>query len=67
MQGTRDTMSGTDVRWGQVCLIMAPTRELALQILSEANKFLDSVKCRAVCCYGGSISPTMHSLWSIRG
>jgi len=48
-----------------VCLIMAPTRELALQILSEANKFLDSVKCRAVCCYGGAPKgPQMKALKS---
>jgi ATP-dependent RNA helicase DDX5/DBP2 len=38
-----------------VCLIMAPTRELALQIVSEASKFLDcGTGCRTVAVYGGA-------------
>ena len=36
------------------CLIMAPTRELALQIAAEATKFGASVGCRAVAVYGGA-------------
>lgn len=36
------------------CLIMAPTRELALQIAAEAIKFGASVGCRAVAVYGGA-------------
>lgn len=35
-------------------LVLAPTRELALQILSEAEKFLSFVKARAVVLYGGT-------------
>ena len=43
-----------------VCLIMAPTRELALQIVSEAGKFLDcGAGCRAVAVYGGALKQTL--------
>ena len=35
-------------------IIMAPTRELALQIAAEADKFGKSVNCRAVAVYGGA-------------
>jgi len=35
-------------------LIMAPTRELALQISTEAIKFGKCVRCRAVAVYGGA-------------
>jgi len=35
-------------------LVLAPTRELALQILSEAEKFVSFVKARAVVLYGGT-------------
>jgi ATP-dependent RNA helicase DDX5/DBP2 len=35
-------------------LIMAPTRELALQIAAEAVKFGRKVGCRAVAVYGGA-------------
>ena len=37
-----------------IALIMAPTRELALQIAAEATKFGQSVKCRSVAVYGGA-------------
>ena len=37
-----------------VCLVMAPTRELVLQIVAEAEKFLDAAGCRAVAVYGGA-------------
>ena len=36
------------------CLIMAPTRELALQIAAEAIKFGARVDCKAVAVYGGA-------------
>lgn len=39
------------------CLIMAPTRELAIQIASEAVKFGEPVGCRAVAVYGGAPKP----------
>ena len=37
-----------------VAVVMAPTRELALQIHAEAVKFGGAVGARAVCLYGGS-------------
>ena len=37
-----------------VALVMAPTRELAMQIEKEATKFGAPLKCRAVVCYGGA-------------
>jgi ATP-dependent RNA helicase DDX5/DBP2 len=35
-------------------LVLAPTRELSVQILEEANKFGRALGIRCVCCYGGS-------------
>lgn len=35
-------------------LVLAPTRELACQILVETQKFCRDLYLRAVCCYGGS-------------
>jgi superfamily II DNA/RNA helicase len=35
-------------------LVLAPTRELACQILVETQKFCRDLHLRAVCCYGGS-------------
>mmetsp|Transcript_39555 Transcript_39555/g.53747 ORF Transcript_39555/g.53747 Transcript_39555/m.53747 type:complete len:482 (-) Transcript_39555:185-1630(-) len=37
-----------------LALIMAPTRELALQIAAEATKFGAAVGCRSVAVYGGA-------------
>jgi len=39
---------------GPVCLVLAPTRELAVQIQEESKKFGDSTKVRSMCCYGGA-------------
>lgn len=38
---------------GPIALVLAPTRELACQILAECEKFGRSSGIRAVCCYGG--------------
>ncbi len=35
-------------------LVLAPTRELSVQILEEAQKFGRTLGIRSVCCYGGS-------------
>jgi len=35
-------------------LVLAPTRELSVQILEEAQKFGRPLGIRSVCCYGGS-------------
>ena len=35
-------------------LVLAPTRELSVQILEEAQKFGRALDIRSVCCFGGS-------------
>lgn len=39
---------------GPIGLIMAPTRELAMQIHQECKKFAKAEGLRCVCIYGGS-------------
>lgn len=39
---------------GPIGLIMAPTRELAVQIHRECKPYLKVLHLRAVCCYGGA-------------
>lgn len=39
---------------GPAALIIAPTRELAIQIYGDAKKFSRAVDIRCVCAYGGS-------------
>jgi len=41
-------------RKGPMMLVLAPTRELACQILDETQKFGRPNGIRAVCCFGGS-------------
>ena len=38
---------------GPIVLVLAPTRELAVQINTEAMKFAKSCKIKSTCCYGG--------------
>lgn len=38
---------------GIIGLILAPTRELAIQIYNEAKKFGKIYNIQVVCCYGG--------------
>jgi ATP-dependent RNA helicase DDX46/PRP5 len=49
---------------GPIGLIMTPTRELALQIYREIQKFTKALpQLRVLCCYGGSsIEPQIASL-----
>jgi len=37
-----------------ILLVLAPTRELCVQISEEAKKFGVPIRIRSVCCYGGS-------------
>lgn len=39
---------------GPTILVLAPTRELAVQIEVEAQKFGGPLGIRSVCCYGGA-------------
>ena len=39
---------------GATLLVLAPTRELAMQIEVECQKFGGPLGIRSVCCYGGS-------------
>jgi len=41
-------------RNGPMMIVLAPTRELAIQILDETQKFGRPIGIRSVCCYGGS-------------
>ncbi|KAK4687220.1 ATP-dependent RNA helicase DDX46/PRP5, partial [Tremellales sp. Uapishka_1] len=48
---------------GPIAIIMAPTRELAMQIFKEAKPFMKVLNLKAACCYGGSpISEDISSL-----
>ena len=38
---------------GPIALVLAPTRELAVQIQKEAEKFGKGSKIKTTCCYGG--------------
>ena len=39
---------------GPLALVLAPTRELALQIHGEAERCASTAGCRALCCHGGA-------------
>jgi len=48
---------------GPIGLILAPTRELAMQIHDDAKKFCKATKLRSVCVYGGgSVSNQISEL-----
>lgn len=38
---------------GPIALILAPTRELAIQIYNEAKRFARVFDVRVICAYGG--------------
>ncbi|KAL3943298.1 MAG: hypothetical protein SGBAC_002626 [Bacillariaceae sp.] len=42
------------VRPKPILLVLAPTRELSVQIMEEAQKFGRPIGVRSVCCYGGA-------------
>ena len=46
--------NGRNFSQGPMMLVLAPTRELAIQILEETQKFGRPIGIRSVCCYGGS-------------
>jgi len=46
---------------GPIALVMAPTRELAVQIQLEAMKFTAGTQVRTVACYGGASRHTQVS------
>jgi len=50
-KGSRQSPSSPHVPF---MLILAPTRELAVQISEESNKFARHVRLRSVCLYGGA-------------
>ena len=41
-------------RYGPTCLVLAPTRELAVQIQEECRKFGDPLRIFSTCVYGGA-------------
>ncbi|VDO97591.1 unnamed protein product [Soboliphyme baturini] len=49
IMGQRELLDGE----GPICLILAPARELAIQIYNEAKKFAKVYDLRVVCAYGG--------------
>jgi len=45
---------------GPITLILAPTRELAVQIQQECAKFGHTSQIKNVCIYGGAPKGTLH-------
>eukprot|EP01118_Nematostelium_gracile_P003346 TRINITY_DN1382_c0_g1_i5.p1 TRINITY_DN1382_c0_g1~~TRINITY_DN1382_c0_g1_i5.p1 ORF type:complete len:778 (-),score=267.91 TRINITY_DN1382_c0_g1_i5:39-2372(-) len=39
---------------GPIGIVLAPTRELAIQIFTEAKRFCKPLGVRVICCYGGA-------------
>ena len=46
--------TGANPMAGPTILVLAPTRELAMQIEVECEKFTQGLNIRSVCCYGGA-------------
>lgn len=53
-----------DPRYGPTCLVLAPTRELAVQIQDECKKFGNPLNIYSTCVYGGA--PKYSQLQAIR-
>lgn len=53
-----------DPRYGPTCLVLAPTRELAVQIQEECRKFGNPIGITSTCVYGGA--PKYNQLNEIR-
>ncbi|KAK3281777.1 hypothetical protein CYMTET_10454 [Cymbomonas tetramitiformis] len=51
---TRCQAERTAAKGAPTCLVMAPTRELVLQIQAEATRFGAAIGCKAVAVYGGA-------------
>lgn len=52
--GVTNNRSAAPMSKDPMMLILAPTRELAVQIMEEAQRFGRPLGIRSVCCYGGS-------------
>jgi len=52
--GNKFVRGGGGPKVKPILLVLAPTRELSVQILEEAQKFGRPLDIRSVCCYGGS-------------
>lgn len=53
-QSVGSTNAGRGQKAKPILLVLAPTRELSVQILEESQKFGRALGIRSVCCYGGS-------------
>eukprot|EP00548_Thalassiothrix_antarctica_P007874 CAMPEP_0194137750 /NCGR_PEP_ID=MMETSP0152-20130528/7594_1 /TAXON_ID=1049557 /ORGANISM="Thalassiothrix antarctica, Strain L6-D1" /LENGTH=487 /DNA_ID=CAMNT_0038834893 /DNA_START=59 /DNA_END=1522 /DNA_ORIENTATION=+ len=51
---TRESSSNSSSMASPMCLVLSPTRELAIQIHGECLKFGSSINIRAECVYGGT-------------
>lgn len=45
--------SGVEPGEGPIALVLAPTRELAIQIYNETKRFARVFDVRVICAYGG--------------
>jgi len=54
--------NGTPRRSTPILLVLAPTRELAVQIQEQTHTFGQPLRIRSMCCYGGSSKQNQISL-----